>query len=111
MKPCPQQEPQARNLIMILFHTCSFQILYAILQLFYIFIELWQEFDPMRHIFKKFTDSMHEFRDLRSLTTLAMLMAVALVLNLFASIQITDSLRLGFGFIATAIMGMLYGPV
>ena len=61
--------------------------------------------------FSLFSNSAREFRNLRSTTTLSMLIAVALVLNLFASIQITDSLRLGFGFIATAIMGMLYGPV
>ncbi len=61
--------------------------------------------------FTLFSDSAREFRNLRSMTTLSMLIAVALVLNLFASVQITESLRLGFGFIATAIMGMLYGPV
>lgn len=65
----------------------------------------------MRYILNQLSASMREFRNLRSVTTLSMLIAVALVLNLFASIQITDSLRLGFGFIATAIMGMLYGPV
>ena len=61
--------------------------------------------------FSLFSNSAREFRNLLSTTTLSMLIAVALVLNLFASVQITDSLRLGFGFIATAIMGMLYGPV
>lgn len=65
----------------------------------------------MKYLLKQFTASIREFRDLRAVTTLSMLIAVALVLNLFASVQITDSLRLGFGFIATAIMGMLYGPV
>ena len=39
-----------------------------------------------------------------------MLLALDLVLNLFASIQITTSLRLSFSFIAAALMGMLYGP-
>ena len=65
----------------------------------------------MTSFFDKFSSSAREFRDLRSLTSLSMLIAVALVLNLFASVQLTDSLRLGFGFLATAIMGMLYGPV
>ena len=65
----------------------------------------------MNQLIKQFSSSIKEFRDLRSVTTLSMLIAVALVLNLFATVQITDSLRLGFGFIATAIMGMLYGPV
>lgn len=65
----------------------------------------------MNLFLSKWADSARELRHLRSLTTLSMLMALALVLNLFATVQITDSLRLGFGFIATAIMGMLYGPV
>lgn len=64
----------------------------------------------MNVFLSKFSDSLKEFGNIRSLTGLAMLMAVALVLNLTVSIQITESLRLGFGFIATAMMGMLYGP-
>lgn len=64
----------------------------------------------MNIIFSKFSDSFHEFRKIRSITGLAMLMAIALVLNLTVSIQLTESLRLGFGFLATAMMGMLYGP-
>ena len=65
----------------------------------------------MKSFFSMFSDSAREFRNLHSIITLSMLIAVALVLNLFASIQISDSLRLSFGFIATAIMGMLYGPI
>lgn len=65
----------------------------------------------MNIFLSKFRDSARELRDLRAVTTLAMLMALALVLNLTASIQITESLRLSFGFLATAMMGMLYGPV
>lgn len=65
----------------------------------------------MNVFLSKFSDSFRELRDLRSLTRLAMLMAMALVLNLTVSIQITESLRLGFGFLVTAVMGMLYGPV
>ena len=58
----------------------------------------------------KVSDSVQELRTVRSMTTLALLMAMALVLNLFVSIQITPTLKLGFGFLATAAMGMLYGP-
>ena len=65
----------------------------------------------MKSFLSLFSNSVRELRNLRSLTSLSMLIAVALVLNLFASIQITDSLRISFGFVATAIMGMLYGPV
>ena len=58
----------------------------------------------------KVSDSVQELRTVRSMTTLALLMAMALVLNPFVSIQITPTLKLGFGFLATAAMGMLYGP-
>jgi len=61
--------------------------------------------------FKPFRDSMAELKNVRSLTGISMLLALDLVLNLFAAVQITDSLRLSFGFIAAALMGMLYGPV
>lgn len=64
----------------------------------------------MNLLLSKFSNSFREFRNVRSLTGLAMLMAIALVLNLIGSFQITESLRLGFGFLATAVMGMLYGP-
>ncbi len=65
----------------------------------------------MNTFLSKFSNSFRELRNVHSLTGLAMLMAIALILNLIGSFQITESLRLGFGFLATAIMGMLYGPV
>ncbi|MBO6159289.1 MAG: folate family ECF transporter S component [Firmicutes bacterium] len=59
---------------------------------------------------KTFSDSLNELKNVKSLTGLSMLLALDLVLNLTASIQITQSLRLSFSFIASALMGMLYGP-
>ena len=65
----------------------------------------------MNVFLSKFTQSAKEFKNLRSVTGLAMLMAISLVLSLTVSIQITQSLRLSFSFLAIAAMGMLYGPV
>jgi len=64
----------------------------------------------LKKILTSFTDSLAELKNIRSLTGLSMLLALDLVLNLAASIQITESLRLSFSFIAAGLMGMLYGP-
>lgn len=64
----------------------------------------------MRTYLLKFRDSMLELKSVHAVTQMAMLMALSLILNLFASIQITESLKLSFGFLATAMMGMLFGP-
>ena len=64
----------------------------------------------MRTCLLKFRDSMLELKNVRAITQMAMLMALSLILNLFASLQITESLKLSFGFLATAMMGMLFGP-
>ncbi|MBQ7059829.1 MAG: folate family ECF transporter S component [Firmicutes bacterium] len=64
----------------------------------------------MKKILTSFSASLAELKNIRSLTGLSMLLALDLVLNLVASIQITESLRLSFSFIAAALMGMLYGP-
>jgi len=58
-----------------------------------------------------FRDPFASFRDLRSLTAIAMLTAVNLLLSLTVSIQISQSLKLSFGFLATALIAHLYGPV
>ena len=64
----------------------------------------------MKSFFALFSESFHELKKLRNLTVLAMLMALQLVLSLYASIQLSDSLKLSFAFIASAVIGMLYGP-
>lgn len=47
--------------------------------------------------------------DIRKLTTLALLIACEICLTRFLSIQ-TPIVRLGFGFLPVALMGILYGP-
>lgn len=59
----------------------------------------------------KLSVSAKELSSLRTITAMAMLMALSLVLNIFANIDFSDSLRLGFSFLATAMMGLLFGPV
>jgi ECF transporter S component (folate family) len=54
--------------------------------------------------------SYRELKNLRSLTGIAMLLALSVVLSAF-SIQLTDSIKIGVGFIVTALLGMMYGPV
>ncbi|MEG1875075.1 MAG: folate family ECF transporter S component, partial [Angelakisella sp.] len=63
----------------------------------------------MKEIFKKSAD---ELKNPRTLVVCAMLVALKLTLDaLNIRITITPSLRITFGFIATAMGGMLFGPV
>lgn len=64
----------------------------------------------IRSIPQKFIDSFHELKNLRSLVGMSMLLALSVVLSFF-SIQLTESVKLSIGFIVTAMLGMLYGPV
>lgn len=59
---------------------------------------------------KKFVDSAMEFKRLRSLTGMGLLLALSVVLSLF-TIQPIPTLKIGLGFIVTALLGMMYGPV
>ena len=57
-----------------------------------------------------FIDSSKEIRKTKSLVTMAVLLALAVVLG-FVSVQVTDSLRVGFSFLPNALSGQLFGPV
>ena len=57
-----------------------------------------------------FTESAKEIRKTKSLVTLAVLLALAVVLG-FVSVQVTESLRVGFSFLPNAVSGQLFGPV
>ena len=59
---------------------------------------------------RKFPDSFREMSKLRTITLIAMLLAVSVVLSFF-TIQVSESLRLGLGYLITATLGMLFGPV
>lgn len=58
-----------------------------------------------------FISSFKELRNTRSLTGLSMLIALSIVVSYITSFQITPTLKIGIGFLVTALMGMLYGPV
>ena len=54
--------------------------------------------------------SFQEFRKLHTVTGTALLLAISIIIDQF-SLQLSPSLKIGFGFIVTGICGMLYGPV
>lgn len=56
-----------------------------------------------------FTDSFRELKDVRNMVTAAMLLAVAIVLG-FYRLQLTESIRIGFDFLAKETAAMLLGP-
>lgn len=58
-----------------------------------------------------FISSALEIQNPRSLAGLALCLALTLVLNLWGSIYITDSIKLSLFFLPLALCGMLYGPV
>lgn len=61
-------------------------------------------------MFARFKKSAQMFRDVRTLAVAGILIALNVVLGLFR-IQITQELRLSIGFVATAALAMLLGPV
>lgn len=61
--------------------------------------------------FKQFRASAREFKNLRSLVLAALLLAIYIVLAVFVSMQVTDTLRISTGFIAQILTGVLFGPV
>ena len=57
-----------------------------------------------------FAQSAKELKKTRSLAVAAMLLAIAVVLGFF-SVQLTESIRISFTFLANELTGMLFGPV
>lgn len=65
----------------------------------------------MKKINEMVRSSYGELKNPRSLTGLSMLLALSILLAYFFRIDIGPQLSIGLSFIATALMGMLYGPV
>ena len=59
---------------------------------------------------KIFRQSAEELRDIRCLTVTGMLIAVYAALE-FVTIQPSETLKINFGFLAIAAIGILYGPL
>ena len=57
-----------------------------------------------------YKDSAREFTRLTSIAGVGMVLAVSIVLSFF-SFYVTETLRIGPAYLATAMLGMLYGPV
>lgn len=57
-----------------------------------------------------FKDSFHELKEVRTLATAAMLLAIAVVLG-FYTVQLTESLKVGFSYLPNELAGMMFGPV
>lgn len=63
----------------------------------------------MKKMLSLFSDSLKEFNNVTNLTIMAMLMALAIVLGFF-SVQVTESIKIGFSFIPNMLVGLLFGP-
>lgn len=61
--------------------------------------------------FANFKRSAEELKNIRCIAVMAVLIALDLVLKSFLNIQVTDSLKISFAFVAVAALGMFYGPV
>lgn len=57
-----------------------------------------------------FSSSARELKDMRTLAVTAMLMAVAVILGFFGTVQIGDYLKIGFSFIANELTALMFGP-
>lgn len=64
----------------------------------------------MKSFLSLFTDSAKSLKDLRTLTTTGMLLALAVAIRSLA-IQVTLDLRIVFTFLPICVIAMLYGPV
>ena len=66
----------------------------------------------MKNLKEQFVCSAEEFRSPRALAVTAVLIAINITLDLLnIRIQLTPQLRIGFGFLTSAMVGMLFGPV
>lgn len=63
----------------------------------------------MRKFAALFTDSYKELKSVRTITTMAMLAAVAIILGMF-SIEIGNFIRIGFSSIPNGVVAYLFGP-
>lgn len=59
---------------------------------------------------QRFAQSFLELKNTRSLTGISMLISLSVVLSFF-SVNITENMKIGIGFVITATLGMIYGPV
>ena len=59
---------------------------------------------------EKLRQSAQELKQVRTLTGVAMLLAMSVVISFTASVRVTETIKIGLGYLITALLGMLYGP-
>lgn len=59
---------------------------------------------------EKFRQSAQELKQVRTLTGVAMLLTMSVVISFTASVRVTETIKIGLGYLITALLGMLYGP-
>ena len=64
----------------------------------------------MKKFVTLFTDSYKELKSVRTITTAAMLAAIAIILGMF-SINVGSTIRIGFSGIPNGVCAYLFGPV
>lgn len=64
----------------------------------------------MKSFFSMFKESAAELKNVRCITTTGLLIALYIILDMF-SIRIGESIKVNIDFFATAVIGMLFGPV
>ncbi len=64
----------------------------------------------MKNFCESFLCSSKELKSVRNLVTVAMLTTIGIVINFF-TIPITPVMRISLGFLATSMIGMLFGPI
>lgn len=66
--------------------------------------------EKLKKLKTMFRDSLDELRDSRTMTAIAMLLALAVVLMIVGTVQLTDFLKIGFSFLPNELAAMLFGP-
>lgn len=65
----------------------------------------------MKKLFALISESYHEFKHVKTITTCAMFGAMAIVLSQFGSITVTPHLKIGFAALPNELVDYLFGPV
>ncbi|MBQ7064525.1 MAG: folate family ECF transporter S component [Firmicutes bacterium] len=65
----------------------------------------------IRELPSKFPESAREMTHISSITGAGLVLALSIVLSYFLTFYVTPELRLGLAYLATAMLGLLYGPV
>lgn len=65
----------------------------------------------MKNFVELFRSSAREMRNVRTLAVTSMLLALAVMLGFWGTVQLGDFLKVGFSFLANELAALLFGPV